>query len=251
MTKVQKLPFEGAANFRDLGGYPAGANRRTRWHQVYRSDSLAELTNPDLTRLAALDLFALFDFRLPEEAAANPDRLPPDHAIRLANPGFLPENTETMLARVRSGTITPQEVVKEVTGHYVLFAERHIPNYASYFRALLEADGRPVLIHCTSGKDRTGWGAALTLLAAGCSDETAAQDYVLTDRYRRALGFMFPAGVNPETMHVLTSARRGYIDAALSTLRQRHGPGDGWMDELGFDATDRRALRRALTEHIP
>lgn len=248
MSEERRLPFEGAANFRDLGGYPAGADRRTRWGRVYRSDSLAELTEADVVQLSALDLFALFDFRLPEEAAAKPDRLPVGHSIRLSNPGFLPENTDVMLALIRRGEITAQEIIEEVTGHYVLFAEHHIANYRDYFRTLLEADSRPVLIHCTSGKDRTGWGSALTLLAAGCSDETAAQDYVLTDLYRRDVGFMFPDGIDAETMAALTSARRAYIDTALSTLRKRHGPGDGWMAELDFDRADRHALRGLLTE---
>ncbi|MGB2202542.1 MAG: tyrosine-protein phosphatase [Pseudooceanicola atlanticus] len=248
VIQQRKLPFEGAANFRDLGGYPAGPGRQTRWHLVYRSDSLAELTEADLDRLDALDLFALFDFRLPDEAAQKPDRLPDGHAIRLANPGFLPENTDVMLARIRRGQITAAEVIAEVTGHYTLFAERHIANYRDYFRTLLEADGRPVLIHCTSGKDRTGWGSALTLLAAGCDDDTAARDYVLTDQYRRDVAFMFPGGVATETLDVLTSARRAYIDTALATLRRRHGPGNDWMAELGFDTADRQALQALLTE---
>jgi protein-tyrosine phosphatase len=63
----RRLPFEGAVNFRDMGGYPAGAGRRTRWARLYRADNLGDLTPADLTRLDALGLRTLIDFRLPLE----------------------------------------------------------------------------------------------------------------------------------------------------------------------------------------
>ena len=74
--RQRRLDFEGAVNFRDIGGYPAGAGRRTRWRTLYRADSLADLTPADLDRLDALGLRTLIDFRLPEERRAKPDRLP-------------------------------------------------------------------------------------------------------------------------------------------------------------------------------
>jgi protein-tyrosine phosphatase len=248
MNPQRRLPFEGAVNFRDLGGYPAGEGQQTRWHRVYRSDSLAELTEADLDRLAALDLFAVMDFRLPDEAARKPDRLPARHAIQLSNPGFLPENTDVMLTRLAAGAITPEQIVEEVTGHYRLFAQRHIRNYREFFRTLLAADGRPVLIHCTSGKDRTGFGSALVLLAAGCADEVAIGDYVLTNDYRRDVAFMFDGPVDASALRALTSAEPVYIATALAEIRRLHGDGDGWMSELDLGPFERRQLRALLTE---
>lgn len=248
MSQIRRLPFEGAINFRDIGGYPAGPGRQTRWGRIYRSDSLAELTALDLERLDALGLYGLIDYRLPEEVLAKPDRLPGGHGIRTLNPGFLPEKTQDMLERIGSGSITTDEVIAEVTHHYTLFAKRHITNYRAFFELVLEADGKPVLIHCTSGKDRTGWGVALMLLAAGCPDEVAAEDYVLTNTYRRDVRFLFKDAIASEALDVLTSARPVYIATALTELRRLHGPADDWMDVLDLDAADRRQLRALLTE---
>ncbi|WP_158969389.1 tyrosine-protein phosphatase [Chachezhania sediminis] len=247
MSQPRRLPFEGAINFRDLGGYPAGPGRQTRWSRIYRSDSLAELTDPDLERLSALGLYGICDYRLPGEAAKNPDRLPDGHGMRVTNPGFLPRGTERMLDGIAAGTMTAGAIQTEVIGHYRLFAQEHIADYIPFFRMLLEADGRPVLIHCTSGKDRTGWGSALALLAAGCADGTVIRDYVLTDTYRRDVGFMFPDGVDAGAMDMLTSARPIYIETALSELRRLHGTGDGWMDLLGLDGSERAQLRNLLS----
>ena len=36
----------GVHNFRDLGGYPAGDGRRTRWRTLFRADGLHRLTEP-------------------------------------------------------------------------------------------------------------------------------------------------------------------------------------------------------------
>jgi protein tyrosine/serine phosphatase len=40
---------------------------------------------------------------------------------------------------------------------------------------------KPLIIHCTAGKDRTGVICALILSLCGVDDETVAQEYALTD----------------------------------------------------------------------
>ena len=43
----------------------------------------------------------------------------------------------------------------------------------------------PILIHCASGKDRTGVACMLILLALGVDREIVLEDYLLTNVYRR------------------------------------------------------------------
>ena len=155
--RQRRLEFEGAVNFRDMGGYPAGAGRETRWHTLYRADSLADLTAADLERLQALGLRALIDFRLPEERHAKPDRLPDGHAITIIEPGFVPAGTLDMLRLVRSGTIEPHEIERRVIAQYRLFGIDHLAEYRRVMEAATRADSYPLLLHCTSGKDRTGF----------------------------------------------------------------------------------------------
>ncbi len=42
-----KLDFEGAHNFRDMGGYPLLDGRTVRSGKLYRSDHLGRLTDAD------------------------------------------------------------------------------------------------------------------------------------------------------------------------------------------------------------
>ena len=242
------IGFQGAVNFRDIGGYGAGPGRQTRWRRIYRSDSLADLTAADIDRLAGLGLYGLADFRLPGERARKPDRLPPGHALRVLTPGFIPAGTEDMLARLTAGRIGAEEIRAEVTQHYTLFAADHLGDYTSTLGLILQADGRPVLLHCTSGKDRTGFGVALLLLIAGVDEATITADYALTNDYRRDIGFMFPGPVDPAAVAMLTAARPEYLQTALASLRQTRGTPDDWLADLGFDAADRARLRELLTE---
>lgn len=242
------IELEGAVNFRDIGGYSAGAHGRTRWRRVYRSDSLAELTPADLQKLRELDLYGISDFRLPSERAKKPDRLPEGHAMRLLTPGFIPRGTEDMLREVFMGRLAAAAIRAEVTRHYRLFAAEHLGEYVSTFRMILEAEGRPVLLHCTSGKDRTGFGVALLMLAAGCDEATVAEDYLMTNSHRRDIAFMFSGEVDPAAIEMLTAAHPEYIATALAVLRQTHGAPDDWLRAMGFNAEERARLRDLLTE---
>ncbi|MFM2280587.1 MAG: hypothetical protein RLZZ444_2818 [Pseudomonadota bacterium] len=246
----RRIEFNGAVNFRDIGGYEAGNGMRTRWRRVFRSDSLAELTDADLDRLAALDLYGISDFRLESERLVKPDRLPAVHRMALLSPGFIPVGTENMIRDIASGELDAEAIRREVLGHYRLFVIDHLENYVSTFRMILEAEGRPVLLHCTSGKDRTGFGVALILLAAGCPEHVVIEDYVLTNQYRRDIRFMFRNGIDTAAFEMLTMARAEYIETSLNTLRELHGTAENWLAAMGLDHTDRQQMRALLTEPV-
>lgn len=63
------------------------------------------------------------------------------------------------------------------------FVEAQTEAYARMFKAILEVDDARFLVHCAAGKDRTGFAAAIILLALGVSREVVMRDYMLTGRY--------------------------------------------------------------------
>ena len=73
----RKLPFTGAHNFRDLGGYKTEDGRTLKWGKLYRSDDLHFLTDEDVKYLSRLGVKSVVDFRSDEEREAEPDRLTP------------------------------------------------------------------------------------------------------------------------------------------------------------------------------
>ena len=245
----RRLPFDGAVNFRDLGGYDAGQGRRTRWRCLYRSDSLADLTEADLERLAALNLHGLIDFRVPQERQSHPNRLPAGAAVRTVEIGFWPEVVVDMLRALRAGAIDAAGVERETLSQYRRYPVHHKAEYRLMMETIEEAAGRPMLIHCVSGKDRTGFGAAVILMALGVTQTVILEDYLLTNSYRRDIGHLMPPGTSSGIAQTFTAASPLYLEAAFATIKQKYGSVDAYLEQgLGFDDKRRANLRDLLTE---
>jgi len=247
----RRILFEGAVNFRDLGGYPAGEGRRTRWERVYRADNLAGLTEGDLARLDALGLRTLIDFRLPIERQMSPNRLPPGSSIRQAELGFMPAGTLDMLRAVKSGALAADEIERRVIAQYRLFCVDHVEEYRQTFAIALDADSYPLLMHCTSGKDRTGFAAALLLMALGVERETVLEDYSLSNLYRRHVPQLLGPKTSEEVVALLMAAQPKYLEAAFDEIDRVHGSFDDFLDAaLGVDDSARLRLVELMTEPV-
>lgn len=250
-ARQRRLALEGAANFRDLGGYDVGAGRRTRWGRLYRSDSLADLTDADLLLLRKLGLATLIDFRLPIERTRQPNRLPADAGIETVEIGFVPEGTLDMMRGVVEGTLDDAAAERALIRNYRLMPVAHQREYARMFAHIEAAAGRPLLIHCTSGKDRTGFGAALILFALGASREVVLEDFALSDRYRRDLTALFAPQTSPALLDVLMSAPPRFLEAALAAIDETYGSSEAYLEQaLGLNDQRRARLRDWLTEEI-
>jgi protein-tyrosine phosphatase len=244
----RRLALEGAVNFRDLGGYPAGPGRRTRWRRLFRSDNLGALTQADVAEIADLGIAGLVDFRLEIERRMHPNRLPYG-GPRTLELGFLPVGTLEMLSRVRAGKITVAEIEAEVISHYRRFVTDHAEIYSRMIAFAADPSNHPLLIHCTSGKDRTGFGSAVLLRALGVPRETVEQDYLLTNQYIRDVSHLFGPQTPREIVDWLLSAQQSYIHAALDEIDARFGGIDGYLAEgLGVDPATRARLAELLTE---
>ena len=248
-TAHRRVPLLGAVNFRDLGGYPVGHGRRTRWGRLFRSDSLAALTEEDLARVAALDLYGVVDFRVPHERELHPNRLPAGANWKLTQLGFWPDGVPEMLAALRELRIDAAGIEQAVTGHYRHYAVHHCAEYRRMLEAVEEASGRPMLMHCVSGKDRTGFGAAVILMALGAPRSVIVEDYLLTNDCRRDIGHLMPPGTPESVAEAFTAARPAYIEAAFESIDTAFGGVDDYLARgLGFAEERLQRLRECLTE---
>ena len=108
------------------------------------------------------------DFRTPEEAQAQPDRLPEDGSIEylhlpIAHGKFDPAEA---VDRIRKGDIS-WLTDDFMTNNYIKQIDNFAGLWKQFFEQLMNPEKRPIVFHCTAGKDRTGVCAALILLAAG------------------------------------------------------------------------------------
>jgi protein-tyrosine phosphatase len=247
---VQRVvPFQGAVNFRDLGGYPAHGGRSVKWRTVFRADSLAELTEADYDQWLSLGIRLVCDFRLPGERESAPDRLPDGDGCRRLELPFLPRGTLDMLAALRRDELDSAAVIESVKSHYWYLPVDHVAEYRTVFEHIVQDHQRPTVLHCTSGKDRTGFVAAALLLALDVPIEAVFEDYLLTNHYRRDVTDILDLGVGEEIMETLTSARREYLASAVDSIRHHFGSIERYLgDGLGLDDERRGQLREALLD---
>ena len=229
----------GASNFRDLGGYTGHGGRQVAWRRIFRSDHLGSLTAQDQAQLAQLGIAHAVDFRGVAERAV--------HGYALPGVAYHPLTIEpTVVQRAlelqrRGHQLTAQDAVALMQETYRGFVHDNAPRFAALLALLLENDA-PLVFHCTAGKDRTGFAAALILHALGVPRAVVMQDYLLTNSlYRRPAGMGSHA---PEdVLAVLWRVQEDFLNAALHKVDADYGSMDTYLiDVLGLDAAARQAL---------
>jgi protein-tyrosine phosphatase len=239
------LSLEGAKNFRDFGGYAGLDGRPVRWRTLFRSDQLGGLTEADRAALDRLGLARAFDFRGEAERAARPYELP--GVVQLPLP-IEPVVVQRMQALVAAGqTLTGPVVVRLMQDLYRALVNDQSHRFAELFELLLSGEG-PAVLHCTAGKDRTGFAVALILLALGVSREQVLQDYLLTNEVF-APPPMPRTDTPVEALAVLWRVQQDFLDAALHAVDTDHGGIDRYLSQrLGLSDAARRTLRARYLE---
>jgi protein-tyrosine phosphatase len=236
----RSVPLAGASNFRDLGGYVGHGGRAVRWGRLFRSDHLGSLTAQDQAQLAQLGIAHAVDFRGASERAA--------HAYDLPGVAYHPFTIEptvvqrALALQAAGQQLTAQDAVRLMQDTYLGFVGDSAPRFAALFRLLLDHDA-PLVFHCTAGKDRTGFAAALILHALGVPQDVVMQDYLLTNAlYQRPPGM---GGKAPdEVLAVLWRVQEDFLNAALHKVDADYGSMDTYLvDVLGLDAAAQQALR--------
>jgi protein-tyrosine phosphatase len=252
---ARRLPLEGAHNFRDVGGYATSEGRQVRWGVLYRSDKLSELTDDDVAYLSRLSLQRVIDFRSDGERQRDPDRLPDavdTTLLPIEGEGLDPSQIEALI-REGDAEATAQILV---TGNDA-FVRSFSPQYRAFLLALAEPDNLPLLFHCTGGKDRAGFGAALALMAVGVPRDVVMSDYLLTQEYTadvtaqriRNIRLMTLWSMDTEAIAALSSARPEYLQAAFDAIDDQYGSTEAYIrDGLGIDATTLARIRTNLLE---
>ncbi|MEO8543810.1 MAG: tyrosine-protein phosphatase [Burkholderiaceae bacterium] len=239
------LALEGSTNFRDLGGYAGRDGRSVRWRRLFRSDHLGTLTPQDLSTLSALGLARVCDFRGMHERDVFPCVLPGVIVHALSIEPTVVQGMQSLLAAGK--VLTPALTAELMRQTYRDFVQGNSPRFAELFDHLLHDDA-PLVFHCTAGKDRTGFAAALILSALGVPLAVVMQDYLLTnDLYRQPQAASSFA--SQEVLDVLWKVQSGFLEAALQTVQADHGSVERYLEHsLGLGPTQRRRLEQLYLE---
>ena len=237
------IALEGAVNFRDLGGYPAGDGQQTRWRLLFRADGLGDLTEADFEIMRALGIRTVIDLRSGEELERGRFDVEA-HPVTFHHFPIIEKLPDAEEFDRRPGLLGSQyqEMLRDAGQAFL-----------RVLQVLAAPDSLPAVFHCTAGKDRTGVLSALVLSLLGVDEETVVADYALSGaamvRLRAKLIVKYPEGRDViENIDEVFSAEPTQMEALLDHLRDEYGSVDAYLRRLGTGDELIGSLRRALLE---
>lgn len=252
-------------NLRDVGGPGTSDGLRVRRGLVFRSPALAGASIGDLDRLSRLGLRTVVDLR----SAFERERAPEEH--------LLPPGTAYLLADVNGGSVSMSPMwqllhLRTAADRQAAFGDGRAEAgfeakfrefvtgaaprraFGTLFGALAAPGGLPAVFHCSTGKDRTGWAAAVLLAYLGVPDDAVEADFLAGNAAIRTL--MRPAidrhvadGGHPDDLDALVGVRPSYLRAGMDEVARSFGSVECYVEEgLGLTPESGQRLRTALLE---
>lgn len=289
-TAPATTTIAGLSNFRDLGGVHTADGKTVKRGRLFRSQ---QLDGGDKAALAALHLEEIGDFRGDPEKAGHAD---PDlaGAVPLAVPIFddaHPENDLGAQLMAKLGELSAagddpdalEQARRDVDAWANTLNTRMIEAYTQFatdagaeakFATLVQtvASGKVTLFHCVSGKDRTGFAAAIILRGLGVSWKDTLADYLKSNDALAAenaakiagMGTVWtdaPGHLSVNTLQTIFGVDEAFLHATFASIQDQfgadHPPKDGEVasDEAiaafyasVFGANVQSDLKKALLE---
>ena len=208
---------------------------------LFRSASFQDATEADIARLDALGVRFLVDLRRPEERKFEPNRWPGEACRTIANDeGAGTANSRRIWRFCCKAISRPRRSREYMHNVYRAFPfdPRHIALYRDWLREL--GEGGPGVIHCAAGKDRTGLGCALTLLALGVAEEDVFADYEFTNvamdvetrmpRIQARMEERLQRKLDADALRPMLGVNVDYLRSALDAIAAKHGSVDAYLE---------------------
>lgn len=245
-------PVPSLPNLRDLGGYLGHDGRRVASGVLYRSTDFRFLDDDDIPAFADLGIATVYDLRSAAERTELPDPDMPAvtdvHLDVLADlASAIPANlgkifTDPSSVAQASAALSDGSIAAHVAQTYreMITLPSAVSAYRRFYQGILGDHLGPALVHCTTGKDRTGWASASLLTLLGVSRDDVFDDYLLTNqRLLPALRPLFDrfaeAGGDPDSLLPVLGVDPAYLESSFDEVDVHFGNIEGYfVDGLGL-----------------
>lgn len=245
-------------NFRDLGGITVDGGRIKR-KRLLRSGLPAKLDKEALALLKTHELKYIVDFRGAREIRDEPiDVLPGIGYINfdiMANAKELTVSKEEWLRQLDPARADDR--MKEIYREFIS-SETGRTGYSKFVKFCLSKESGAILFHCSAGKDRTGFAAALLLKLLGAADEDITKDYLKTIEERREANKVLlaeyrAAGVGEDqltAMAIMFDVKQEYLEAAYEAINTEYGSFESYIEKgLQLDSAEILKLKELYLEY--
>lgn len=233
------------ANFRDLGGLTGASNRQVKKGIFFRSASLDNLTPEEIHYLVSLKIRTIVDFRNENEKKEKPDTLFADVSyvpidIFGASANYSPDVKTMMTSLEQADTLMENVYADFVT------SKQAQEKYKQFLHLLLNRDTTPLVFHCTFGKDRTGYAAALILKILGVSEKDILTNYLNSNQALAEFNRHMLTEMN-QKLHLseqqlnqikpLLQVDQSHLTLAFQTIKDNYQSFDNYLQTiLAFDS---------------
>lgn len=282
--KSKKIDFHKLNNVRDLGGMVNTDGKRIRDGSLIRSGELFGADESDVRHLSELAEIVI-DMRTDLERAPHPDpEIPGIENIVLP----IIENIVPGITREQGADVALMEVMTSPEGARDYMIETYLAliseetaakGYSEFLRMLCEPRKKAILWHCTAGKDRAGFAAAIIEHILGMDRDTIMEDYLYTnecifgkdgsggpsidnmmalgletvedEEQKKKMKMFFENNMDKimESIEYLFGAKEEYLQALFDEIDKRFGSFDDYLTkELGVDKALKDKLRYLYLE---
>lgn len=252
---TRNINIPGIQNFRDLGGYPSYPHHKfVRWGMLYRSGEINKLRKGSLKKLKNLGIRTIIDLRSPEEKIELSKSLEKNFSV--VSIPIATGNMEQIINGVQDRSIRSDTVYRIVERMNRELITKYAAQYRKVFDLLLNDDNYPVVIHCSSGKGRTGIVSALILACLDVNEDKIMEDYRLSNDYfniPRPTRYAYNLPIrSQEAITTLFSAREDFLNAAKEEAERQYGDIKTYLHEgIGLSKQEMKHLRNILLTKQP
>ena len=256
MKQHRFINIEGSVNLRDFGGYTTTTGKQVRRGLLFRCGNMAEIPEHAFSDFAALDIGVICDLRGFEEVKNTPPPIGKPFECRVHIP-IWPGSSTQFQESIEDRRPTAEDFIEFMERVTREIARDHVEAYKELMRELVNAD-RGFLLHCSAGKDRTGFGAALILTLLGVDWDTVMHDYLVSNeatelavRMRQRMEEDLKQQgksikINEEIIKIMSGVRAEYLQGAFQEIDEHYGGIHGYLEAIGISSTEEAHLRKRL-----
>jgi len=249
ITAERVIPTQSLSNLRDLGGYYTSSGKQTQWGKLYHSSSLARASFEDGKVLSNLGIRSVIDFRTEKERVESPSKYVTSQTFNFPLRGN-PYNifgSSILSKKMKAGDV---KVYAQDIFSFLL--ENNSDYFIKMFDVLLDEDNYPVLIYCSSGRDRSAVASALILAALNVDSDQIVNDYMLNNEQ---IDFSNLSKENiylqdpdiQETFTALVRVHKGTITYSFDKLLKDYGTLDNYFNAvLKLSSKKREKLKEIM-----
>lgn len=238
----KEVKIKKVHNFRAVGNIKNTEGRTLKEGMFYRSAHLHKLKKKSFKQLGELGITEIIDLRNSKEISQSPDHLPNGITYKKYS-AFEDEGDQLSQARklVLKGKVKASDADKRMIDFYREYVTENPETIKTIITEIMESD-KPILYHCTAGKDRTGIVTALILTILKFDKETIYNEYLLSNNFRKSLvekrlrlannlHFLYPK-MDLQVLEKLSWVEKRYLDAAFGEIDKKYGSTDIYIQQV-------------------